>query len=238
MANGSANTLRIVTYNIRKCVGLDWKRRPDRVVRVLSEIGADVVLLQEADRRFGARKGTLPAEALLAQAGLSLKQLNEGGPSHGHHGNALLVAEDVTVHALEGLQLPSLEPRGALIAEISKNGRLLRIAGAHLGLRATDRRRQATALIDAFRVRADGASEVLVGDFNEWRAVGGSLSPIEARFQQLHAGASFHASSPIAPLDRIFVGVGLEPLRAGVHRSANSRKASDHLPVWADVQLA
>lgn len=232
------NTLRIATYNIRKCVGLDWKRRPDRVVCVLSELRADVVLLQEADRRFGSRRGTLPAEALYAETGLRLKRLNESSPSHGHCGNVLLVAESITVHALEALRLPSLEPRGALIAEVSKNGPRIRIAGAHLGLRAADRRRQTMRLVEEFAAHADSASEILLGDFNEWRVAGGSLSPLKARFQCVEAGASFHASSPVAPLDRIFLGSGLELLRAGVHRSAISRKASDHLPVWAEVRLA
>jgi Metal-dependent hydrolase len=60
--------LRVASYNIRKCVGLDWRRRPDRVLAVLAEIGADVVALQEADRRFGAKLSALPPETL-AEAG-------------------------------------------------------------------------------------------------------------------------------------------------------------------------
>ena len=38
--------LRVVTYNIHKCVGLDRLRRPERVVKVLKEIDADIIGLQ------------------------------------------------------------------------------------------------------------------------------------------------------------------------------------------------
>ena len=54
--------MRIASYNIRKAVGLDWRRDPDRIVDVLAEIDADVVVLQEADRRIGARAGVLPLD--------------------------------------------------------------------------------------------------------------------------------------------------------------------------------
>ena len=71
--------LKVASYNIRKAVGLDWRRRPARVLDVLNEIGADIVALQEVDRRFGSRisaldPGThrkahrLPGHPLLADA--------------------------------------------------------------------------------------------------------------------------------------------------------------------------
>ena len=39
--------IRIVTYNVHKCRGLDRKVRPDRILKVLKDIDADVVALQE-----------------------------------------------------------------------------------------------------------------------------------------------------------------------------------------------
>ena len=41
------SSLRIVTYNIHKCRGLDQRVRPDRIVEVLKEINADIIALQE-----------------------------------------------------------------------------------------------------------------------------------------------------------------------------------------------
>src|SRR5690606_34951531 len=85
--------IRVATYNIRKCVGLDWRRRPERIMRVLAELKADVVALQEADRRFGERFGTLPVGELHRHTGLRPVQLAGGGRRLGWHGNAILVGD-------------------------------------------------------------------------------------------------------------------------------------------------
>ena len=47
--------IKVASYNIRKGVGTDRARRPDRIVDVLKEIDADVIALQEVDLRFGSR---------------------------------------------------------------------------------------------------------------------------------------------------------------------------------------
>ena len=39
--------LRIATYNVHRCRGIDGRRRPDRIVDVLREVEADIVALQE-----------------------------------------------------------------------------------------------------------------------------------------------------------------------------------------------
>jgi endonuclease/exonuclease/phosphatase family metal-dependent hydrolase len=81
--------LRLASYNIRKAVGLDWKRKPERILAVLDEIGADVVVLQEADKRLGLRPAAIPL-GLLSTHG-TYQHLDPGpGPSLGWHGNAIL----------------------------------------------------------------------------------------------------------------------------------------------------
>ena len=47
MTSGPCITL--ASYNMHKAVGLDGKRDPHRVLKVLQEIDADIVALQEAD---------------------------------------------------------------------------------------------------------------------------------------------------------------------------------------------
>src|SRR5687767_15845894 len=39
--------LRVVTYNIHKCRGLDGRTRPERIAAVLATINADIIALQE-----------------------------------------------------------------------------------------------------------------------------------------------------------------------------------------------
>ena len=58
----SGSTLTLATYNMRKAVGLDRRRDPDRILAVLEEVGADIIALQEADRRTGGRASAVPHE--------------------------------------------------------------------------------------------------------------------------------------------------------------------------------
>jgi len=51
--------IKVASYNIRKAIGTDRRRSPDRIIEVLNEVGADLVALQEADRRFGKRTAVL-----------------------------------------------------------------------------------------------------------------------------------------------------------------------------------
>ena len=62
MSSGPCITL--ASYNMHKAVGLDGRRDPHRVLRVLQEIDADIVALQEADRRIGGRGSTVPHELI------------------------------------------------------------------------------------------------------------------------------------------------------------------------------
>ncbi|MFV0474659.1 MAG: endonuclease/exonuclease/phosphatase family protein [Pikeienuella sp.] len=226
--------LKLASYNIRKCDCLDWRRDPARIAAVLAEIGADIVALQEADRRLGERRGAIP-HAALAVTGLRFATPFGVGPSHGWHGNALLVSARIGVERIERLELPCLEPRGALIAEMALEGRRFRLICAHLGLRQISRAQQARAILEALEARADGAHELVLGDLNEWRDRRGCIEILSRRLRPAPTRESFHAARPVARLDRVFASADLRCRRCGVHRSALSRIASDHLPGWAEI---
>jgi endonuclease/exonuclease/phosphatase family metal-dependent hydrolase len=86
--------------------------------------------------------------------------------------------------------------------------------------------------------RADGAREIVLGDFNQWRDQGGVLDVLSARLAPTPARPSFHSTRPVAPIDRILIGPDLRLAGHGVHSSTLARLASDHLPVWADLAEA
>jgi endonuclease/exonuclease/phosphatase family metal-dependent hydrolase len=232
----TATSVRVATYNIRKCVGLDWKRRPDRILAVLEELDADIVALQEVDRRFGSRASTLP-EKELTRAGWHAAHFEREPQSLGWRGNAILVKPRVTVEEARALELPALEPRGAAVAELSIEGRPLRVVGMHLGLTGKPRVRQIAA-IAAEVERHPPRPTVLMGDTNEWRALTGAL----ARFAETHHLSppipTFHTSAPIAALDRIVTTRDVAISRCEVHSSVLADRASDHLPLWADLAVA
>src|SRR5215469_4024635 len=46
-------SVRVVTYNVHTCVGVDRRYDPGRIAAVLREIDADIACLQEVDARRG-----------------------------------------------------------------------------------------------------------------------------------------------------------------------------------------
>jgi endonuclease/exonuclease/phosphatase family metal-dependent hydrolase len=104
--------LTFASYNIHKAVGLDRRRDPERILRVLHEIDADIVALQEVDRRIGDRASVLP-RAEIDDTRWRVIEVARRPRSIGWHGNALLVRREYEVVGGEALELPTLEPRGA-----------------------------------------------------------------------------------------------------------------------------
>ena len=83
--------IRVACYNMRKAIGTDRRRRPERTIEVLNELDADVIALQEADRRFGARATAIPPHLIEAHSDYKPVPIEERPGSIGWHGNALLV---------------------------------------------------------------------------------------------------------------------------------------------------
>jgi endonuclease/exonuclease/phosphatase family metal-dependent hydrolase len=220
---------------MRKAIGTDRRRRPERTLEVLCELDADVVALQEADRRFGSRASAIPLHMIEEHSDYKPVALDARDGSLGWHGNALLVRKSVDILRRELLHLPSLEPRGAVMADICLNGEELRVVGMHLDLSGLWRRQQAHAILHHLDTRETRMPAVLMGDLNEWSARGGCLRDFAHHLTFAECGRSFHTRRPVARLDRIMVTPGLGVAECGVHHSAAARKASDHYPVWANL---
>ena len=222
---------------------------------MLQEIDADVVALQEADKRIGGRGSTVPHELIDSHGmykpvhfGVRHKRMFDKARKHtdrllkvdtrniGWHGNAILVKQHVGVLDCAALELPTLEPRGAVIAELLIGDKPLRVVGMHLDLSGLWRKRQMRAILEAIDAPpaedADGADgrHQRMADRGRLPATSSSPSSTSRR-----PAPSFHARHPVAALDRIIVHKDLTIEAAGVHMSPAARRASDHLPIWARV---
>jgi endonuclease/exonuclease/phosphatase family metal-dependent hydrolase len=227
--------LTFASYNIHKAVGLDRRRDPERILTVLHELGADVVALQEADLRFGSRAAVLPRN-LLEEHHWQVAALSLTPRGMAWHGNAILVRRGVEILSAEPIELPALEPRGAVCASLRHEGRQFAVAGMHLDLSGLRRRHQVEAICKSMRERA--APAVLMGDLNEWSTRGGALRAFSDDWDVLRPGRSFPSRRPIAQLDRIVHSADWRCEGLGVHHSALAAVASDHLPVTASLSLA
>lgn len=227
--------IRIASYNIRKALGTDRLRRPERILHVISQMDADIVVLQEADRRFGQRPSALPEKEIEPLTGLVPLKIATNDVSLGWHGNAILVRPGVEAKDIRLIDLPGLEPRGAVCADLSVWGMPMRIAGTHLGLLRRHRRKQLTALIEELGTGAPMPSAI-AGDLNEWSTSVG-LGRLHRHFEIHAPGQSYHARRPVAPLDRIALDNQLIAISGGVVETPLAQRASDHLPIWMDVRF-
>ncbi|MFC3181984.1 endonuclease/exonuclease/phosphatase family protein [Cypionkella sinensis] len=226
--------LRIATYNIRKALGNDRRRDPARTLRVIEALDADIVLLQEADMRLGLRPPALPP-SLFDSSPLQYIPFAHGRDSLGWHGNAILIRDGIEVLAVRHTDLPGLEPRGAVLADLRFDGQLLRVIGTHLGLMRASRRRQLAAL-RAFADQAQAKACVVAGDFNEWSGLS-HLAGLGTEYRVLPSPPTFHARKPVAALDRIAVSDAFTLRDIQAVMTPEARRASDHLPLVADLTL-
>ena len=226
----------VASDNVHNCVGTDGVFNPDRVLAGVLELDADIVALQEADQRFGSRKGLLNLKALHEKGGYR-SVLDEGSRrlSHGWHGNVILYRSG-HVTGVTKMKLPGFEPRGAVLVDFDFSGVPLRIIGAHLGLLASSRARQAEAIIAAAHP-VDDRAMILLGDTNEWRVGGRSaLWPFDPHLHDVDmAIASFPSRFPLWPLDRVLSNRHVTVYEMYAVETALSRVASDHLPVKAVI---
>jgi endonuclease/exonuclease/phosphatase family metal-dependent hydrolase len=230
--------LRIASWNLHKCIGTDGRFDPHRTIAVIAELGADLIAVQEADRRFGRRVGLLDTRLLDRQAGLVPLPISDVTGGHGWHGNAILVRPGTRAR-VRRLALPGAEPRGAVIADLDLKHGPLRVVAAHFGLLPRCRKRQSAAVLAAL-AEAPPMPTVLCGDLNEWNpGERSSLRGLAPLFGAVHGGpASFPARLPVLPLDRILAWPQPLVSEVEVHDSPLARVASDHLPLTARLHLA
>jgi len=224
--------LTFASYNIHKAVGRDRRYDPERVLTVLRELGADVVALQEADRRYGRRESVLPRQ-MLDEHHWQVVPIAMRPASIGWHGNAILVRRGLDIIDGDRMTLPMLEPRGSVRAGLACAGRRFEVVGMHLDLSGMVRRRQVATVCSA--ITRMGAPAVLMGDLNEWSPTRGALAAFGSPWNVLMPGKSFPSGRPLAALDRIVHSSQWQCDRTWVHHSAAAALASDHLPVLAKL---
>lgn len=206
-----------------------------RIGRVLLELRADVIALQEVETR---RDGGLD---LIEQFAEITKTTAVAGPTilneAAHYGNALLTRYPVRAMVRVNLSVSGREPRGALDVQLSGPRReTVRVLATHLGLRPNERRSQVHCLA-ARLAESHTDLSVLMGDLNEWFLWGRPLRRLRRFFGTTPAPASFPVRFPLFALDRIWVQPRSKLRSLEIHRSALSRVASDHFPLRATLDV-
>ena len=235
--------LRIATYNIHRCRGLDGRTRPERIIGVLKAVDADVVALQEV---VGAGPhGGGQAEELGAALGMGWI-MSSARLLRGHQfGNMVLSRFPITQHVEHDLSWKTCEARRMQRVDVSVNGSTLHVYNVHLGTALLERRHQAERLASIVTDRHVNGPKLVLGDFNEWmRGLATSLlseklNSVDLRdfLPRKRTQRTYPGLFPVLHLDHIYYAGKLEILGIELPRTRLTLVASDHLPIVADVRL-
>lgn len=238
-------TIRIATYNIHKCVGIDRKFSPERIAEVLREVDADVIALQEVLCHSNASRRENQARFIAEELKMDFRHGENRQIKNGLYGNAVLSRLPLKTHENFDISVRKYEPRGCLWTEINLNARkTLQFFNVHLGTSFFERRRQVHNLF-AEHVLDDkrfSGKRIIAGDFNEWTS-GLTTKIFKSKFEavdaKLHLGRArtFPGIAPIFHLDHIYFDNKFRLVNAFLHRSRTALIASDHLPIVADFEF-
>ncbi len=239
--------VRVMTYNVHSCHGMDGKISPRRIASVIERYNPDVIALQELD--FGrVRSQRHDQPRLIAEKlGMHLAFCPTVVEHDEQYGHALLSAFPMKVIRTDvlcsGRRSERLQPRGALWVCVEIEGIRLNFMNTHFGLRRSERLAQATDLLGRNWIGAMGENErlVLCGDFNmfprsiPYRALTRRLRDVQGDTVHFPPLNTFSTLRPMMRIDHIFVSRHFVPTRILVPRNHLTRVASDHLPLIADL---
>lgn len=245
----SAQTLRVMSYNVHSCIGMDGKLSPERIARVIARYAPDIVALQELDVGRARTEGMDQAHLIARCLEMDFHFHPALHLEEERYGDAILThlpMRLVKAGALPGLPgKPYLEPRGALWAAIDVQGTEVQVLNTHLGLLPGERRAQVEALLGAeWLAHPDCRGPVILcGDFNALpastvcRRLRKRLNDAQIELDSHRPRGTFFGRFPFTRIDHVFVDAGFEVTGIEVPDPELARVASDHLPLIVEVRL-
>ena len=236
----SWRTVRIATYNIHRCRGLDGRTNPARIAEVIRAIEPDVIALQEV---IGAGPSTAGhAEELGALLGMGWVMAPTRHLRGALFGNAVLSRFPIRNHAQHDLSWKTCEARCAQRVDVAFGEDTLHLYNVHLGTAFLERRHQAGRLSAILHDRRVEQPKVVLGDFNEWMK-GLATSVLSERLQSidltkhLRRRRTYPGVFPMVHLDHIYYEGEVEVVKVELPRTRLALMASDHLPLVAELKV-
>lgn len=234
-------TVRIATYNVHRCRGMDARTLPQRVAAVIAGLDADVVALQEVVGASQRRAGQ--AAELGAALGMGWVMAPTRHLRGALFGNVVLTRFPVRQHLQYDLSWKTCEPRGAQRVDVAfDDAHVLHVYNVHLGTSLGERRVQAAKVADLVHDNRTHGASVVLGDFNEW-ARGLATDILSSRLESLDLTKhlpkkrSYPGFFPLLHLDHIYYKGRVEVMNVELVRTRQALMASDHLPLVADLRL-
>jgi endonuclease/exonuclease/phosphatase family metal-dependent hydrolase len=229
--------MRITTYNIHKGRGMDGRTSIKRIAKVLDEVNADIIALQEVFSVCESNEGQVEtlAEELGLNAAFGCTRHHRGRP----YGNAILSRWPIVESRDMDITWQHREKRGCIRADLDTPKGILHVFNIHMGTSYFERRHQVKSLLSSKQLDEDlSGPRVLVGDFNEW-IKGLTTKILSQKFESLNLELhvrkrrSYPGFLPIMHLDHMYFERPLHVAKAELVRTRLSKVASDHLPLVA-----
>ncbi|MCX7555075.1 endonuclease/exonuclease/phosphatase family protein [Marinicella sp. S1101] len=247
--------IKVVTYNIHRAIGIDRKFAPERIIDILNNFDADIVLLQEVDEGVPRSNELNLAKVLAESCGYPYFALSHNVTlKKGRYGNATLSRLPIIRQNNIDLTVADKKKRGCQHTTIKLNHECgkkneLELFNLHLGLSAREREKQAGILFKSVEFAAikNKHNCIVGGDFNDWRSMLRALFIIGKDFQCATDRTSFRGAeialktypsfAPRGGLDRIYYRGRLQCTDVGSTKMRIAKVASDHLPVFARFEV-
>ena len=249
MTSEPTERLRVATYNVHGCVGMDGQRSEDRIAEVIASMSADIVGLQELD--LGRPRSAHADQAALIATRLGWKYHFHPAMRSGEeqYGNAIV--SRFPIELKRAAEMPGTPPwycreqRIAIWMQAETDLGPVHIINSHFGLGRSERRLQAKLLIGPTWLGSVPPDEpaILLGDFNSvrtsraYRLIAAHLRDVRTLVRPSRAFRTFPTRFPSLAVDHIFVNAALSPTQLNVHRTPLARLASDHFPLVCELTL-
>jgi endonuclease/exonuclease/phosphatase family metal-dependent hydrolase len=234
--------LRVVTYNIHRCRGLDGRTRPERIAAVLSSIKADIIALQEVVGASPLKPGH--AAEIGAALGMGWVMAPTRHIRNALFGNVVISHFPVKHHQQYDLSWKTCEPRLCQRVDLDiGDGDIFHFYNVHLGTALLERREQARKLATIVHDRRVVGPKIVLGDFNEWArglatdVLAEKLHSIDLT-KHLSRKRTYPGFFPVLHLDHIYYeGARVDVDSVMLPKDRLALMASDHLPLVADLKI-
>jgi endonuclease/exonuclease/phosphatase family metal-dependent hydrolase len=244
--NGKTKRLRVMTYNVHGCRGMDGRISPTRIARIIQQYRPDLVALQELDfGRVRSQQHHQP-ELIASELGMQVQFCPTITGNNEQYGHALLSREPMKVvrtAIFDAGPRRRVEPRGALWVRVEISGLTIHLMNTHFGLWPKERSAQADELLGENWIGKIAPHEpaILCGDFNmfprsqPYRAITRRLRDAQSSNGRVRPRKTYSTFHPFSRIDHVFISQHFEVENILVPRNDLTRVASDHLPLIVDL---
>lgn len=228
-----SRTFKIASYNVRNAKGMDDITNFDRIAKIINEMDADAVAIQELDSATERSNDLVVLDELAKRTSMYASFVGSINYKGGKYGNGILTKKEPL--SQKGFKLPGKEEnRSLLIVELED----YILCCTHLSLTESDRK-ESINLIKKHTEKFNSKPVFLAGDLNT-KPDSDEIKKLTSTWIPLSdfTKPTFPSDNPDRTIDYILLKPN-EMFKTYMidSRVVNEAIASDHRPIWVEVEI-